>query len=104
MLEHLGDEDWHYSDEENLFDWKARAERVRNQLESAEGETILVVSHGHFLKVLTGHLLFGDLYSPDIYLRTYHNMTMSNTGISEFVLDSEQGWRLITWNDRAHLT
>lgn len=102
MLQHLDDPEWRYLDGENLADWLGRAQEVIAYIEKHSAETIIVVTHAHFLKVLWGVLLFGDDYSPIVYKHSYENLITSNAGISEFE-KREQGWTLVSWNSCGHL-
>ena len=104
--ENFHDPNWHYSDEENFHDLKARALKALDLLAARPEEKIVVVTHGYFLRIILGVAMFGpDLTSQEAlhFIRTAH---MENTGISVLGYDSSQDvspWWLWIWNDHAHL-
>lgn len=96
------DESWHYSDEENLFDLKTRAHAALEYIREHEADDVLVVTHGTFLRMMIGVMMEGEKFSPALFVRFKSFLSMSNTGIA-VCENSKSGWRLITWNDHAHL-
>ena len=99
--EHNTDQDWHYSDEENFFDVKARAQTALDLLTKRPEEHIVVATHGTFLKVCTCLVIAGDAFTPEMFFRMRASMKTRNTGITIF--DYNEDWRLLAWNDHAHL-
>lgn len=100
--EHIHDQSWHHSDEENFYDFRDRLSKAIKVLEQEHHEHILVVSHEVVLKVLTMLMTFGVEADHTTYQTFYEHFKMSHTGIT--LLDQGQhGWRLLTWNDYAHL-
>jgi len=116
------DEHARYSDEENVADLKVRAKQALLFIADQKVNDCLVVSHGTFLRIILGIILEGDDFSSQMFLRMRNAFSISNTGITMFdynVPDSNHrhistkesqpgdgtisGWRLITWNDHAHL-
>jgi broad specificity phosphatase PhoE len=104
--ENFENSEWHYSDEENFHDLKARALKALELLAQRPEEKIVVVTHGYFLRVILAVAMFGPGLTPKEgihFLRTAH---MENTGISAFGYDPSQDvspWWLWIWNDHAHL-
>lgn len=103
MREHRNDSDWHYADEENFFDVRNRAMRALEHLKRMEVESMLVVTHGTFLRMLIGVMMFGDTLEPDMHLDISHFLSTNNTGITLCEVGESGNWKLITWNDHAHL-
>lgn len=107
--EHASDISWHYSDEENFYDLRARANKALDFISKKESEHLLVVTHGIFMRLLFGVILLKDEFNSAHYLRLRSVMQTTNTGITVFDLlspDAEHPdprWKLITWNDYAHL-
>ena len=100
--EHRNDPDWHFADEENPLDLLKRAKDALQFLVEREEESIMVVSHGLFLRTLTMQVLLSDKMNPDLwYGGAGFSMKMTNTGINVFTYDSGN-WSLFTWNDHAH--
>jgi broad specificity phosphatase PhoE len=101
---HIADPEWHYSDEENFFDLRARALKFVEYLKTLDQEqTVAVVTHGLFLIVLVLVMKFGEEFTPELYEKFRNFLYLNNTGIT--VLDNTYNgeWWLMTWNDYAHL-
>ncbi len=105
-----------YSDEETIADMKTRAGDALAFIANHEADNILVVTHGTFLRVVLGMIIIGDTFSPQLFKQFRERLSMSNTGITVCDYHKEDarrvdldlpgkspGWRLITWNDHAHL-
>ena len=100
---HRNDPSWHYSDEENFFDVRNRAVRALEHLKRLECESMLVVTHGTFLRMLIGVMMLGEQLLPDMHLSISHFLTTNNTGITLCEVSENGLWKLVTWNDHAHL-
>lgn len=98
---YLIDPNWHYSDEENFEDLKARGLKALEYLQSLKQENVAIVSHGNFVALLAGLMLFGDSYPVDISLRLKNFMRLSATGVSIFTFEDGK-WKLQCWNDTSH--
>jgi broad specificity phosphatase PhoE len=99
--------DWKHSDEENFLALKARAVALLNHAESIEVENILMVSHGVFMAMLAAYAIFGDELTSQEFWAVFVGTEHKNTGItilkqSKFK-DEPTRWKLLTWNDHAHL-
>lgn len=96
-----------HSDEENFDDLKTRAIKALEYLASRSEDTILVVTHGIFLKILAAVAVIGDELNGQECVRLMSRLEIENTGVSVFKYDSEERfgrtWIISTWNDRAHL-
>lgn len=106
LVAHLVDHEHRHSDEENFSDLKSRAQSALKYLEERPEENILVVTHGAFLKMLIGEVLFGSRFSGQEAVCLMQKMTTMNTGITVFLFEPEHRWgpwRLLTYNDHAHL-
>lgn len=104
----FGKPGWRYSDEENFDDMKIRAQKAMALLEARPEKEILVVTHGLFLRMLVGTLVFGGEFTSREGLRLFKAFKTKNTGLTVFELDLEDErfggqWRMLTWNDHAHL-
>jgi broad specificity phosphatase PhoE len=98
----MGDPSWHDSDEENFHDFKNRVKGFIQTLENQPHENVLVVSHGYFLSLLVLTLAFEELLTPDLYTSFLALAHTTNTGITMYEYKNNK-WRLLTWNDYAHL-
>jgi len=93
---------WKHSDEENYFLLRERAENALKFILDREEENILIVTHGSFLKMMLGVIVFNDKITPEIFKRMDYMFGTSNTGIS-LVEYNDLGWYVKTWNDYTHL-
>jgi broad specificity phosphatase PhoE len=101
LIEKSDDLDWRVEDAENTQDIHDRIVQSLEMLKNDPAESILVVSHGNFLKQLLGHVLLdgkGTLKEVASFKRT---LKTTNTGISVIVFEKGR-WRVLTWNDHAH--
>ena len=96
--------DWHYSDEENFFDLKTRAQKFLDYLETFEGkhQHILVVSHAVFIKMVVLTMILKNEITPQGFLNVYDTMFLATSGLT-VCEKNDKGWKLITWNDQSHL-
>ncbi len=104
LLENAHDPSWHYSDEENLYDVEKRAEecldKFNNEMKNGV-DNLLVISHGTFIRTLILKMMLGNIEKQTYYaFREF--MVMNNTGIT-IVSWKDEMWKLLTWNDYAHL-
>jgi broad specificity phosphatase PhoE len=102
VKEYFSDPSRRHSDEENFYDLKTRALEALAFLESRAENRILVVTHGVFLKMVLGAMMFGDALSAQEHGGIDRFFFPSNTGITKCVFKDGR-WRLMTWNDDAHL-
>jgi broad specificity phosphatase PhoE len=99
--------DWHYLDEENLFEAVARARRALNYLCALPEENIVIVTHEMFTKILLSAMANSeDVKAVEFYRTMRYFMIGDNTGITiaeygNFINDN--CFRLRIWNDHAHL-
>ncbi len=116
IFKHRLDRKWHYSDEENWFDFVERVSKCIDYLEGLGKENILVVSHGLFIKTLCSVLLvqknhhydewieeYGDEILYKILYHTVSVFSMANTGVTVVGKEQEGNWKIRTYNDFSHL-
>ena len=93
---------WRHSDEETFFDLKRRALQLLQHLETLHRQQILLVSHGTFMRVLLCAMVYGEKLRPRDFEPYLRFLATNNTGLT--VCEYSRGnWRLLTWNDQAHL-
>jgi probable phosphoglycerate mutase len=102
LIADFGDPTKRHSDEENFFDFKIRVLKALHFLENRPEKTLAVVTHGTILKMLIATMAHGDTITLEEFARMDFFLHPTNTGITECVL-TKHGWRLWTWNDKAHL-
>ena len=107
LIEHLGDGDWRYADEETFAEIKKRGEDALEYLNSLSVAKVLVVSHARMIRVLVGLMMFGKEMSARDYKKMWFTV-MDNTGITVCEFNEkramEERWKLLSWNDVSHLT
>lgn len=94
---------WRYSDEENFEDLRVRGKRALELLANHPAQTIVLVSHGLFTRILVGLVLFGDKFSAEEADACIKHMATTNAGITTLIQKPNGPWRMLTWNDQAHL-
>lgn len=104
VISKFADRTWKYSDEENFYDLKERADSVLSHLLTKhQGQTVVCVSHGTFIKFLVATVLLGDQINPENFNLLRHNLWAQNTGVSIIEYREGKGPRLLSWNDTSHL-
>lgn len=102
MDAHTDDEVWHYDDEENFADVKSRAIAILQSISERNEDHILVVTHGEFLRLLISIILIGPILSPKEFKHMQSSLKTTNTGVTVCHIEQNK-WKLLTWNDHAHL-
>ncbi len=102
-LRHINEPKWHYSDEENFFDVRDRADRFLGQLSKKEHMSVVLVTHGGLIRVIMARAVFGKGVDGKAFRKLMELLNTCNTGITELERDKKGNWRLITFNDYAHL-
>jgi len=107
-LAHSEDPDFTYGDEESYNDLHVRVQGFLHELEARDETNIVVVSHAGLLRVIMTTMMTEG--APDAYIasRLMRFLMPQNTGITVFVYnpdlpDHRNKWRLLTFNDHAHL-
>jgi probable phosphoglycerate mutase len=95
------------ADGENFDDLIARADKALAFLKNRSEKSIVVVTHGYFLRTIVARVLLGDMLSGEIFRRFHHMAQMENTGLTvlryQAAFEEDSSWRLWTYNDHAHL-
>ncbi|HEU4885402.1 MAG TPA: histidine phosphatase family protein [Longimicrobium sp.] len=101
-----------HSDEENLDDLRDRTERALAFLEARDETAICVVTHGMFLRAVLCAILGGPRFPGELFQRSIECLEPANGALTYVrreppprLRTGETGpvWRLISWNDTAHL-
>lgn len=94
-----------FSDEENFDDLNARSRAALAFLETHPKDRILVVTHGVFLRNIVAQVIFGQDLKGEDCGHVLNAFIASNTGITVLRFDPTlvNPWKLLTWNDHAHL-
>ncbi len=71
-------------------------EKMNEIKDNHSGDNVLIGGHGVVLKSVLMNI-FG------LTGRDYNRITLGNASVSVLEWDSELGWKLVTWNDTAHM-
>lgn len=94
-------------DGENFEDLLSRADKALDFLKSRAEKSLVVVTHGYFLRTVVARVLLGDTLSGESFRNFQRSAGHENTGLT--VLRYNAGfeepprWRLWIYNDHAHL-
>ncbi len=108
----LFDPDKRVGEGENFDDLKRRAGEALRFLETRPERSLLIVTHGLFLRTILARVIFGDGLRPDELRHFIKATRTTNTGITilahgamrAFSGDSpESRWYIRVYNDHAHL-
>jgi broad specificity phosphatase PhoE len=95
------------ADGENFDDLIWRAYTALAFLKDRAEQSLVVVTHGYFLRTIVARVLLGDLLSGHAYRRFQRTTSVENTGLTVLryhdAFEDEACWRLWTHNDCAHL-
>lgn len=105
IMKNIDRDDWHYSDEENLFDLKERIKSIGEYLEGKNGKnsTLIVVTHAKVIYMMLAIAVFGVGVTSDEYIRLRKAFALDNTGITEVEMVDGLVTKVITLNDVTHL-
>ena len=95
--------DWHFSDEENFSDAKKRAIKFLEYATLLTENNVLAVTHGQILHLILSLMVFGKELTYEEFRKIRKTFSLSNTGVTMCEKDDSGIWKLITWNDHAHL-
>jgi broad specificity phosphatase PhoE len=95
------------SDGENFDDLVARADKALEFLENKSEQSIVVVTHGYFLRTIIARVLLGKLLTPEAFRKLQNASSVENTGLTVLTyqgdFEEEPAWHLWIFNDHAHL-
>lgn len=93
-------------DGENYDEILARAEKALRYLQERREQSIVVVSHGHFIRTIIARVLLGNAITPETLKNFYKLTSLENTAITVLhfkdAYEEEARWRLWSLNDHAH--
>jgi broad specificity phosphatase PhoE len=108
--------EWHKSlyspgmrveDGESFDDIIARVDNALAYLSARPERSLVVVTHGYFLRAMLARVLIGELLTGPIFRHFQRGAATENTGLTVLrhhgALDQPPRWQLWTYNDHAHL-
>ena len=93
---------WHYSDEENVFDLKNRVQKLVRRLSIMKQESVVLVTHAGIINMFVALAVFGDDITGTEFARFRRIFSPANTGITEIELIGST-FKVRTFNDCSHL-
>ena len=94
-------------DGENFDDLNERAKLAIDFLSKRAEQSLLVVTHGYFLRIIVARVLLRDLLTDTLFRSIQGSLKgMKNTGLTVLkYCDTQEGmrWRLWIYNDHTHL-
>lgn len=94
-------------DGENFTDLLNRADRALEFLTNRQEKSLVVVTHGYFLRTLVARVLLGDSLTSEAFRSFQTHARHENTGLTVLRyhdgFEEEPKWRLWIYNDHAHL-
>ena len=94
------------SNGENYDDTIIRVDEALAFLEKRPEQTLVVVTHGYFLRAIIARVLVGNNLTGKIMKQFQEKASMQNTGITVLeykdAFEEEYAWRLWTYNDHSH--
>jgi len=105
LEENFENADFRHGTEETFEDVKVRAGKALDFLAARPEDTLVVVSHTYFTRVLLARALFGEALTASECKKCMQFFRSDNTGITLFTYDPNRTtpWELSIWNDHAHL-
>jgi probable phosphoglycerate mutase len=94
-------------DGENFDDLIARADKALKYLQNRPEQSLVVITHGYFLRTIVARVLLGNLLSGEAFKNIQRTTATENTGLTVLQyrqsLEEKPAWQLWIYNDHAHL-
>ncbi len=90
-------------DEETFGEFTKRINEFLEGMIGLGKENIAVVTHGNTMRMIIGQMMFKGKINGKEFRQIMEYFETINTGITWCTYFPEKGWRLMTWNDHAHL-
>jgi ribonuclease H / adenosylcobalamin/alpha-ribazole phosphatase len=94
-------------DGENFDDLLSRADKALAFLSDRAEQSLVVVTHGYFLRTIVARVVLGTTLSGDAFRQFQKSANMENTGLTVLRyhggFEERPSWRLWIYNDHAHL-
>ena len=99
----LHDPSWRYADEETFFDARERAIQCITFITQLDKSNVLLITHGGITVMIIAVMLHGKEMGVGDFLKLRKFMSADNASITLCKYRNDKTWKLITWNDCAHL-
>jgi broad specificity phosphatase PhoE len=99
-------DDYRFSDEENFSDLKTRARNLLEYLAGRREKTLVVVTHGIFLRMVVAYIIHGESLDARQYNLISFNTSANNASITVceyrkgwFGPPKDKRWQVLAWDD-----
>lgn len=92
-----------YKEGESFEEITNRAKQALEFIDKLDGDTVVAVTHGNFLRILASVILLKNSNNPKTAFDMLHFLSMSNTGITYIEKNDWGDWKLHVWNDSEYL-
>ena len=96
------------ADGENYENYILRVDKALEMFNNESGKSLLVVSHGGFIRAIAARVALGNLLTPELMKKFNNTVGIENTGITVLKyragFEDDAKWRLWSYNDHSHLT
>jgi 2,3-bisphosphoglycerate-dependent phosphoglycerate mutase len=103
IRDNFHDPAWRYADEETFFDVRDRAVQCIKCITCLDKSNVLLVTHGGIMGMIIAVMLHGEQLEVRAFLKLQAFLHADNAGITLCDYTNDKTWKLITWNDCAHL-
>lgn len=94
-------------DSENYSDLVKRVDMALDFIKNQKEDSIVVISHGFFIRLLVARIVFGETMTPENFGYFHEHIKSVNTGVTTVKYCEDYtgalGWRLVSYKDSAHL-
>lgn len=87
---------------EGYYELLSRVDKFIDFINDRKEDSILLVTHTMFIYTLITRVIFKEKLTPSLVYTTRQNSQLSNSGITIFLVDDENKWKLKTLNDDLH--
>lgn len=102
MYDNAEDPAYHFSDEENFFEFKVRCKKALETLLSYQKERVLAISHGYTIRMLVTVATMESFIKPN-FVEGMRYFWDTNNGAITILRFAGGQWHLHSWNTTFHL-
>jgi len=106
-MKSISDPETKIKDSENYTDLIKRVDIALDFLENQKEDSIVVISHGFFIRLIVARIVFGKMMTPKNFGYFHEHIKSINTGVTTVKYCEDYigalGWCLVSYNDSAHL-
>ena len=103
----LSTQDMRIEDGENFDEIMTRADKALAFLQNRPEKSLIVVTHGYFLKTIVARVMLGTHMTPEAFKHFQMHTHTQNTGLTVLKykdrFETPLSWHVWVYNDHAHL-